>query len=61
MSLITNQNAEIPQADTSCQVKDIPPVDRVDPLQSEQFSDLLDDDKMQVAEQQMATGDQITP
>ena len=61
MSLITNQNAEIPQTDTSGQIKDIPPVDRVDPIQSEQFSDLLDEDKKQVVEEQMASADQITP
>lgn len=61
MSLITNQNAEIPQRDTQGQIKDIPPVDRVDPMQSEQFSDLLDEDKKQVAEQQMASKDQISP
>ena len=61
MSLITNQNSEMPQADTSGQVKDVPPVDRVDPMQSEQFSDLLDEDKKQVAEEQAVADGQISP
>ena len=61
MSLINNQNAEIPQTDTSGQIRDIPPVDRVDPMQSEHFSDLLDEDNQQIAQEQVASEDQITP
>ena len=61
MPLISNQNAEIPQTDTSGQVQDIPPVERVDPMQSEQFSDLLDEDNRQTAQQQVASEEQITP
>ena len=61
MSLITNQNVEIPQTDTSGQIKDIPPVDKIDPIQSEQFSDLLDDEKNKLAKGQEVADDQISP
>lgn len=61
MSLITNQNAEIPNVDTSGQIKDVPPVDKVDPMQSEQFSDLMDDEKSKLASSSETTDGQITP
>lgn len=54
MSLITNQNAEVPQVDTSGQVNDVKPVDRVDPMQSDQFTDLMARDEAQKTMEQNA-------
>ena len=57
MSLITNQNAESPQVDTSGQVNDVKPVDRVDPMQSDQFTDLMARDETKKAMEQNAAED----
>lgn len=61
MSLISNQNAETPQVDTTGQVGNVKPVDRVDPQQSNQFSDLVGKDDQQLAMEKEATDGEITP
>ena len=61
MSLITNQNAEIPHTDNTGQVGNVKPVDKIDPLQSNQFSDLVDKNGDQVEMAQDASEGQITP
>ena len=61
MSLITNQNAELPQTDTSGQVGNVKPVDRVDARQSNQFSDLVGKDDQTVAMENEAAEAEITP
>ena len=66
MSLITNQNAELPQVDTNGQVGHVNPVDQIDPEQSDQFSDLVAKDEQKVAMEGeamegKATGGEISP
>lgn len=41
MSIITNKNVENLPADNSGQVGNVKPVDRIDPIQSQAFSDLV--------------------
>ncbi|OED45392.1 hypothetical protein ACH42_05095 [Endozoicomonas sp. (ex Bugula neritina AB1)] len=61
MSLITNQNAELPQTDTSGQVGSVKPVERIDAQQSNQFSDLVGKDEQKVAMEDEASDVGITP
>lgn len=61
MSLITNQNAELPQTDTSGQVGTVKPVDRIDPQQSNQFADLMDKDNQKVSMENEVDEGEITP
>ena len=49
MSLITNQNSEAPVVDNSGQVGNVQPVEKIDPTQSEQFSDLVAQEQNQAA------------
>ena len=61
MSLITNQNAELPQVDTSGQVGSVKPVDRIDAQQSDKFSDLVGKDEQKVAMEGETAEAEISP
>ncbi|WP_257263259.1 hypothetical protein [Endozoicomonas sp. ONNA2] len=60
MSLITNKDVENLPSDHSGQVGNVKPVDRIDPMQSQEFSNLVknkDDNKLTAA----ADDGEITP
>ena len=48
MSLITNKNIDNLPSDTSGQVGNVKPVDRIDPAHSQSFSDLIDNKEKNV-------------
>lgn len=61
MSLITNKNVENIPSDNSGQVGNVKPVDHVDPMQSQEFSNLVQNkDENKLAENTVEDGE-ITP
>lgn len=61
MSLITNQNIDTPNKDTSGQVGNVTPVDKIDPSQSKQFSSLLEEKEAKSQTEESLDDGEISP
>ncbi len=61
MSLITNKNTELPESGNNGQIGNVKPVDQVDAMQADKFSDLVDKDQQKATMENEVDEAAITP
>ena len=61
MSFITNKNAELPEVDNHGKVDGVKPVEKIDPQQADQFSDLMAKGSQDAAVEQSTNNAEMTP